>query len=813
MTLHAQPSLFAMLLALGISITSSSPDAKERDPRWDAFEQPGWEMGRQPIAEEEIAVIMALKQRNLPFLEERARAVSDPSSSDYGQYMSHAEVTLLTGPSDQHIAVVEEFLRLAGVSYRFSKAKDFAALICSVACIERLFNTTLLHQHGHQSPPISRIRAYTPILLPERVASALDGVSLNAPIFMPRKPQETVGQPFIFPASGRTEPRIDPFIVAGDGLLKLNFVAYCKDGEANRDSLEEGICSSSGHTITSFEALVIQEENMVKVVDLPVSRSLLGQKQVKCSGEVTCTLFNTTIGSIGNYLGTRVVLRAFFDDGSATSFSNETEVRSTWPVPYTTPGFLSRFYNMLPNLPIKHPRNAISVAEFLGQYFNPADLDSFFRVMGIRTWPQTQQPVTLGPDLPLTGSVLGGEAQLDIQYIMAMASNVSTWFWSVPGKELATTQEPFLHWLMQVADHDETTAPLVHSVSYSDDESTMPLWFQKRADVEFMKLAVRGVSVLVASGDDGASGYRTRGGHMEFCNLPRPGFPSTSPWVTAVGGTQLSKMASPVCGYTSEKTTVNCKEAAEVVCSSDRGGVITSGGGFSNNFARPWYQEDAIDGYLAQSDSPVPHENDSYQFNRSGRGYPDISAIANNYLIWMKGGLEATSGTSASTPLIAAMVAHWNEVRLQNGQPPLGFLNPFLYSLAQTHPEAFNDVIVGDNRCGLAACCEKGFGAARGWDATTGIGSPRFDVVTELVRAGIGRKGAPLGSSLSTCTGTEAMPNVSSWAVSPLLIGLLLGAAAMAISCGMVHRRGKGVNRPVLSACLLDSHREVRSAC
>merc|ERR1711907_715975 len=30
-------------------------------------------------------------------------------------------------------------------------------------------------------------------------------------------------------------------------------------------------------------------------------------------------------------------------------------------------------------------------------------------------------------------------------------------------------------------------------------------------------------------------------------------------------------------------------------------------------------------------------------------------------------------------------------------------------------------------------CCEDGFGAARGWDAVTGLGTPKFDVIAELL--------------------------------------------------------------------------------
>lgn len=285
----------------------------------------------------------------------------------------------------------------------------------------------------------------------------------------------------------------------------------------------------------------------------------------------------------------------------------------------------------------------------------------------------------------MAGSVLGGEAQLDIQYITSLAANVSTFFWSVPSIELATRQEPFLDWLMQLEDTDDAEIPLVHSVSYSDDAKTMPTWFKRRVNEEFMKLALRGITVLVASGDDGVSGSFVAEHGMKYCGVNREEFPSSSPWVTSVGGTQLAQENVPVCGYASEKVMVQCPHDGEVVCTSDKGGGITSGGGFSSDFPRPWYQHEAVEYYLQQTDNPIPSQ-DKLTYNKSGRGYPDLAAISSNYLVLMGEDLQAMSGTSASTPLIAAMVARWNEDRLQHGLPPLGFLNPVIYQILSKHP-------------------------------------------------------------------------------------------------------------------------------
>jgi len=60
------------------------------------------------------------------------------------------------------------------------------------------------------------------------------------------------------------------------------------------------------------------------------------------------------------------------------------------------------------------------------------------------------------------------------------------------------------------------------------------------------------------------------------------------------------------------------------------------------------------------------------------------------------------------------------------GLPTMGFLNPTLYEVARSTPEAFNDITTGSNACGVgrsletAPCCDHGFASTPGWDATTG---------------------------------------------------------------------------------------------
>ncbi|KFQ99532.1 Tripeptidyl-peptidase 1, partial [Nipponia nippon] len=124
------------------------------------------------------------------------------------------------------------------------------------------------------------------------------------------------------------------------------------------------------------------------------------------------------------------------------------------------------------------------------------------------------------------------------------------------------SQEPFLAWLLLLS--NMSSLPRVHSVSYGDDEDSLSLAYMERVNVEFMKAAARGLTILFASGDDGAGCRRVPGGNHTF----RPSFPASSPYVTTVGGTSFKNpflVTAEVTDY-------------------------ISGGGFSNVFPMPDYQ-------------------------------------------------------------------------------------------------------------------------------------------------------------------------------------------------------------------------------
>lgn len=134
-----------------------------------------------------------------------------------------------------------------------------------------------------------------------------------------------------------------------------------------------------------------------------------------------------------------------------------------------------------------------------------------------------------------------------------------------------------------------------------------------------------------------------------------------------------------------------------------------SSGGFSNIFSVAAYQKTAVSSYLTQLG-----KTNAGLFNTTGRGYPDISTAGVNYQVEIGGKVASVSGTSASTPLVASMVALINDRLVAAGKPTLGFLNPFLYS---TGVSAFTDITTGSN----PGCGTNGFPALKGWDPVSRV--------------------------------------------------------------------------------------------
>jgi len=103
-----------------------------------------------------------------------------------------------------------------------------------------------------------------------------------------------------------------------------------------------------------------------------------------------------------------------------------------------------------------------------------------------------------------------------------------------------------------------------------------------------------------------------------------------------------------------------------------------------------------------------------------------------NYVVVLAKQYVPVDGTSCAAPTFAAVTSLLNGLMMSMGKNALGFLNPLIYATSY-YPTAFNDVVMGKNECGFAACCKYGFEAEVGWDPVTGFGSPNFAELSRLL--------------------------------------------------------------------------------
>ena len=147
----------------------------------------------------------------------------------------------------------------------------------------------------------------------------------------------------------------------------------------------------------------------------------------------------------------------------------------------------------------------------------------------------------------------------------------------------------------------------------------------------------------------------------------------------------------------------------------DPSAEFSSGGGFSSYFPRPYYQDLVVPRYIQSL-------NGSFDglYNKAGRGYPDISAQSVSFVTTWNGSSVVLDGTSAAAPAASAIIALINNWLIAASRPPLGFLNPWLYTKGFL---GFTDITSGS----AIGCNTTGFPALKGWDAVSGWGTPVSD--------------------------------------------------------------------------------------
>ena len=267
--------------------------------------------------------------------------------------------------------------------------------------------------------------------------------------------------------------------------------------------------------------------------------------------------------------------------------------------------------------------------------------------------------------------------------------------------------------------------PNVVSVSYGSCESDVSPYSESRTLVDRTLAAesALGITVVVAAGDTGSSAC-ARGvppGKLTSADKkPQASWPATSQYVLAVGGTNLT--LNPDNSIASTGTWNDTTYPFPFTAS--KGG----GGGQSTFEPRPWWQP--AQSFANSSKRMVP---DVAAFADESPGYPIVcSSGVKSCPSSPPQGITFVGGTSAATPLVAGMIALWNQQAKQQGLPRPGFVPPKIYSAAKSNPGAFLDITEGTNALFGGSCCP----ARPGYDLATGLGSPMANQIALLLGAG-----------------------------------------------------------------------------
>ena len=336
----------------------------------------------------------------------------------------------------------------------------------------------------------------------------------------------------------------------------------------------------------------------------------------------------------------------------------------------------------------------------------------------------TTVPIT---DVPVNGGTTdrsgAGEVQLDEEVAATAAPGLSHIYTYIAPNDGSTSWGSLID---SIIEDQPTTHTNVVSISWGDCEYPALFSSMRSDDIEFQLAKAAGITVVAASGDTGSDDCGP-GSHTY-----RVDYPSSSPYVTGVGGTSLHL-----------GTTGSSHETAWGHPDSDRG--QGGGGGASVLYPMPSWQ--TAPGVI----SADTHSTCGAGSDQPCREVPDVSFDANpitGYIIYSGGKWRLFGGTSCGAPLLAAIIADADTYSIAHGGGRMGgTANQFFYRHAGA--PLFRDITVGSNNIyGLPDL----YATTAGYDMATGLGAPSGATLAQLLLADT--QGAT--ADQTTLTGAES---------------------------------------------------------
>jgi subtilase family serine protease len=348
-----------------------------------------------------------------------------------------------------------------------------------------------------------------------------------------------------------------------------------------------------------------------------------------------------------------------------------------------------------------------------------------------------------------------GESDLDLEWSGAIAPDATIEFVYTGNNENYGAFDAIQYAI------DQKIAPIISS-SYGECEaelSSSPLGSgagaESTLEAAFEQAAAQGQTILAAAGDSGSTDCFVGAGNgnpsLSEQEALAVDFPASSPYVTGVGGTEVSQANSAYLtagdGYWAAKSSSDIISSAlqylpEVAWNEDEADcgqadcIGAGGGGASALFTKPSWQTGVPgipnDGKRDVPDIAVYASPDLPGYlicseDKSFWGSGQTSSCSSGFRDASTGELTLVGGTSFGGPIYSGVLALINQqLNYSSGQ---GLINPTFYTLAANgtaYASAFHDITSGNNDCtaGSADCSSTaGFSAGVGYDQVTGLGS------------------------------------------------------------------------------------------
>lgn len=357
-----------------------------------------------------------------------------------------------------------------------------------------------------------------------------------------------------------------------------------------------------------------------------------------------------------------------------------------------------------------------------------------------------------------------GEAALDIDNVSALAPAAKIHVFAGPNNNGSIGELDTWNAIANADDARQVSSSW--GLCETAEQEGMPGTLQVENEI-FEQTAAQGQTIYSSAGDDGSDDCAGHASTAVATDLSLDD-PASQPYVTSVGGTTITDATEP---------------PSETVWNNGNDGGA-GGGGISEAWAMPpWQSSVAVPQTSATeacSNDPSGTADNSHlqglattlSSGTECRETPDVSALADpqtGYTIVYDGGWYQIGGTSASTPLWAALTAEINASSQCSTLPEgLGFATPLFYQVASSsaanYAAAFSDVTVGNND-NLGVGAPGTWPAGTGYDLASGLGTPRvtdangapgLDAQLCAAAAGTGTPAAPAVTGLSPTSGVSA---------------------------------------------------------